>query len=331
MSLSASLANVGHPVAYYPRLARFFGSVNVAILFAQLHYWGQRCESDLGTYKTSEEFTEETGLSYREQATARKHLRQAGFLIETPRRLEHRVYFRLNLEAVDAAFDAWTEAQTKAQSPNDENAFREIPKAQFGSVAKRSSGDAANAVGGVRQTHSVISTETPTETTAETTAESITTMATAKAAPMVVVAPNGTVYEIPAELKYPGEKTKSHKAWIAYAIAYEQRYRTWPLWNATVGGQICKFIDRVGTELAPRIAVHYVRRVNEDFIVKQMHPVKLLLSDAEKWATQHQTGTTMTSHQAKQADQLQANTSVAERAMAILRAQRTAKEGFNAS
>jgi phage antirepressor YoqD-like protein len=77
----------GHPVAYYPRLARFFGSVNVAILFAQLHYWSQRGESDLGTHKSSEQFTEETGLSYREQVTARKQLREAGFLIETHRRL----------------------------------------------------------------------------------------------------------------------------------------------------------------------------------------------------------------------------------------------------
>ena len=77
MSLSASLTNVGHPVAYYPRLARFFGSVNVAILFAQLHYWSQRGESDLGTHKSSEQFTEETGLSYREQVTARKQLRDA--------------------------------------------------------------------------------------------------------------------------------------------------------------------------------------------------------------------------------------------------------------
>jgi hypothetical protein len=132
MSLSASLTNAGHPVAYYPRLARFFGSVNVAILFAQLHYWSQRGESDLGTHKSSEQFTEETGLSYREQVTARKQLREAGFLIETHRRLEHRVYYRLNLEAVDAAFDAWTEAQTK-RNPR-------TTKTQFGKTQIRSPG-----------------------------------------------------------------------------------------------------------------------------------------------------------------------------------------------
>ncbi|MGB6097903.1 MAG: hypothetical protein WBF95_16600 [Comamonas thiooxydans] len=300
MSLSASLTNVGHPVAYYPRLARFFGSVNVAILFAQLHYWSQRGESDLGTHKSSEQFTEETGLSYREQVTARKQLREAGFLVETHRRLEHRIYYRLNLEAVDAAFDAWTEAQTKAQSPNDENAVRENTNPQLGSDAKSSPGAADSSLDELRQTQSVINTETPHKTPTET--PSTAAKAGAKAAkvkepkepkevkPMMVVAPNGVTHVIPGELHYPGESTKSHKTWVAYAIAYHGRYKDWPLWNASVAGQISQFIDKVGVERAPRIAVHYVRRVEEKFISDQLHPVGLLLSNAQKWATQQQTG-----------------------------------------
>jgi hypothetical protein len=36
--------------------------------------------------------------------------------------------------------------------------------------------------------------------------------------------------------------------------------------------------------------VHYVRRVEEKFICDQLHPVGLLLRDAQKWATQQQTG-----------------------------------------
>lgn len=146
-------------------------------------------------------------------------------------------------------------------------------------------------------------------------------------APMQIVAGDGTIYDIPAELRYPGPDTRSHKAWVAYAIAYEKRYGSWPIWNSTVGGQICNFIDRVGVELAPRVAVHYVRRVNEEFVVRQMHPVKLLQSDAEKWATQQQTGASMTSARAKQADQLDANASVGADAMAIIRAQRAASQG----
>lgn len=155
MSLFASLSNVGRAVAYYPRLAHFFGSVNAAILFAQLHYWDGRSESPLGTYKTADELSLETGLSYREQATARAILRDAGYLIETHRRLEHRVYFKLDAAVIDAAYEAWT----KAQSPNDENAFREMPKAQSGEVAKRRSGAAKTSSVELRKAQSDKSTE----------------------------------------------------------------------------------------------------------------------------------------------------------------------------
>lgn len=119
---------------------------------------------------------------------------------------------------------------------------------------------------------------------------------------MIIQAPNGVEYEIPGELRYPGPDTKTHKTWVAYAIAYKVRYHAWPIWNATVAGQIAQFIARVGAEPAPRVAVHYVRRVAEEFIVRQMHPVKLLLADAEKWAAQTSTGQTMTNTRARQAD-----------------------------
>ena len=148
--------------------------------------------------------------------------------------------------------------------------------------------------------------------------------------PMVITAPNGTVYSIPGELKYPGAGTKTHKAWLAYAIAYQQRYNAWPTWNATVAGQMAKFIGRVGEDAAPRVAVHYVRRVNEEFVVRQMHPVKQLLSDAEKWATQQQTGASMTNTRARQADQTEANCSAADEAIALMRARRQAKGAANA-
>lgn len=133
---------------------------------------------------------------------------------------------------------------------------------------------------------------------------------------MLIPAANGIVHEIPGDLRYPGDGTKTHKTWIAYAIAYHGRYHAWPVWNATVGGQISNFIERVGIERAPRIAVHYVRRVHEEFVVKQMHPVKLLQSDAEKWATQCDTGRTVTSEGARQMDRTATNANTAEGAVA---------------
>ena len=163
VSLTSSLVNVGRAVAYYPKLSKFFGSVNASIFFAQLHYWQSRSSDELGVFKTAEEWTEETGLSYREQATARKLLIDLGVLVETHRRLQHRVYYRLNLEVVDAAFDAWTEAQF----PNDENAIGEVRNPQFGNCEKRNPGDAENAVGGAIKAQSVNKEKITAEITAE--------------------------------------------------------------------------------------------------------------------------------------------------------------------
>lgn len=92
------LKTSGNVIAYYPKLAKPLGSVNAAILFGQLFYWQDKATSELGVYKTQEEIENETGLSRREQESARKNMRDRGILIETHKRLEHRLYFKLDLD-----------------------------------------------------------------------------------------------------------------------------------------------------------------------------------------------------------------------------------------
>lgn len=127
-----SLRVMGRVVAYHPRIAKHVGGVNAAILLCQLIYWDDRAaDQELGIYKTSEEWEEETGLSYREQATARTKLRELGLLTETSKRLQHRIYYKINHDAFNELIaqihtDSTAIPQVpEAQSPNDENAFRE--------------------------------------------------------------------------------------------------------------------------------------------------------------------------------------------------------------
>ena len=135
MSLIQSMRDIGRPVVYYARLARFFGSVNASILFSQLAYWQDRTSSPLGVFKSSDELLEETGLSYREQVTARKHLTSKGYLVETHKRLEHKIFYRLDFDLIDAAFGEWSKRHFpncgKRSSPNDESAVRGLRMAQF--------------------------------------------------------------------------------------------------------------------------------------------------------------------------------------------------------
>lgn len=101
MRPSESLKIAGRPIAYYPKLAKPLGGVNASILFSHFFYWHDKTQHELGIYRTAEEIELETGLSVQEQRTARAKLKARGILIETEKRIEHRIYYKLDLNAFD--------------------------------------------------------------------------------------------------------------------------------------------------------------------------------------------------------------------------------------
>jgi len=108
------------------------GSVNAVLFFGQIFYWQDKTDSPIGVYKSSEEIQHETGLTYREQANAREKLRASGVLVETEKRLEHRIYFRVDFDALDALL-----ANCGNSTPrNDKSAVRGTTKAQSDETTK---------------------------------------------------------------------------------------------------------------------------------------------------------------------------------------------------
>lgn len=101
MRVADVLRELGRPIAYYPFLARYLGGVNAAVFFCQIFYWQDKATSELGVHKTSAELESETGLSYEEQRSARASLRASGVLIETEKRIEHKIYFRVDEDALE--------------------------------------------------------------------------------------------------------------------------------------------------------------------------------------------------------------------------------------
>lgn len=299
--MSGPTSNWGHPVAYHPRLSKFFKSLNAAIFFGQLSYWSNKTENPLGVYKTAEEWLDETGLSYREQATARRVLSEPGFVIETNKRLEHRLFFLIDWDAFNAAFDAWSAENppapngklakaSKRNPPNDENAFR-------GDTNQRSS---------IR-----------TETTAETTL-----------LPAAPTALPTAVEVLPAKAKRVSKpkaddtldtelQAACRATWAAYAGEYRARYGIEPVRNAKVNSNVKDFVKRIGHDEAPGVAAFYVRNVSEAFVVRGCHALGTLLQNAEAYRTQWATGQSMTNTRAKQIDQSQANFSAVDEAMTL--------------
>lgn len=301
--------NWGHPVAYHPMLSHFFESVNSAIFFCQLRYWSDRTGNPLGVYKTSEEWTKETGLSYREQATARRILSDPGFVIETNKRLEHRIYFLIDWSAFNPAFEAWLAANPPT------------PIAQAPNCVKRISPNDENAIGGKRKRRSSIEAETTAETTADI----------PSAAPTALPA---VIEVLPALGKQKASKAKPDDAqdtelqaackttWAAYLGEYRARYGIDPVRNAKVNSNVKEFVKRIGHDEAPGVAAFYVRNVSEAFVVRGCHALGTLLQNAEAYRTQWATGQAMTNTRAQQADKTQSNFDAAQGAKALLRARR---------
>jgi hypothetical protein len=120
LKLTELLTDPGRPVAFYPRLRALTGSTNATVLLCQLIYWqGKQADTDGWIQKrveaaeddpdgaldaSNQSIEMETGLTYCEQATARRQLRDRGFLRERRDRADNWVYFQVDLEAVERAW-----------------------------------------------------------------------------------------------------------------------------------------------------------------------------------------------------------------------------------
>lgn len=104
----AVIAILGSPIAYYTAFARVLGGVEAGILTSQFFYWyGKGHDPDGWIYKTQAEIEEETGLTRRNQETARKKLRDLGVLEERYTGMPAKLYYRLNLDRLFSLMNSW--------------------------------------------------------------------------------------------------------------------------------------------------------------------------------------------------------------------------------
>ncbi len=91
------LENFDRPIAFHRCFVTLTGSVTAALMLSQAMYWQKRTKDPEGWWwKTMEDWTEETGLSRKEQESARRRLRNAGLLEEERRGVPARLYFRVD-------------------------------------------------------------------------------------------------------------------------------------------------------------------------------------------------------------------------------------------
>ena len=89
------------PIAFHRVFVTLTGSVKAAVLLSQAVYWQKRAkQADGWWYKTAKEWTEETGLTKREQDTARRECEK--YLNTDLRGIPATLYWQVNEEALRA-------------------------------------------------------------------------------------------------------------------------------------------------------------------------------------------------------------------------------------
>ncbi|MGT3216511.1 hypothetical protein [Yersinia enterocolitica] len=315
MRPSDLLLDFGRPVAYYPGLVKYMGSPHAVIFFGQIFYWQDKAHSELGVQKTQEEIQEETGLTVEQQKTARKQLVSRGILIETNKRLEHKMYYRVDCDRLNEIID-----NKLSDSRNGVSLIRETVKPSPAKSENPSPRARKTLVRGEVNPRFDL-TEITTKNTTEITTENYICVTAQPPA-------SGATTPIPKPQETPLREA-CRKTWEAYKNGYWERYGVDPVRNAKVSSQIKQFVERVGMEAAPHVAKFYLL-VNNTFYVQKLHPVGCLLADAESLHTQWATGRTMTATRAKQIDSTQTNLNAADETIRMLRARRAANGGQHA-
>lgn len=87
------------PIAYHPILARACGGVLAGIFLSQILYWTPRGKLPGGwIWKTQADMEGETGLTRRNQETARRRLTTIGVLEEKKRGVPAKLHYRVNID-----------------------------------------------------------------------------------------------------------------------------------------------------------------------------------------------------------------------------------------
>lgn len=101
MSYSSIIRNcLSKPIAFHRIFVDIAGGVAEGLFLSQLYYWMPRAKHDF-IYKTFAEWQEEIGLTRREFESARKTLKQKGLLTEKQQGMDRKLWFKLDLDALD--------------------------------------------------------------------------------------------------------------------------------------------------------------------------------------------------------------------------------------
>lgn len=134
------------PIAVSPLVIKVTGSAKLALLWSQINYWTDKTENPEGwIYKTREKVFDETGLSRKEQETARALGAELGILESRVMGTPPTVHFRVDMERMIQLTEEWlakneSEVPKRAVSAKPTRAIewlRNIPAADMAEMTSK--------------------------------------------------------------------------------------------------------------------------------------------------------------------------------------------------
>jgi hypothetical protein len=112
------------PIAFHRCFVTLTGSVNAALMLSQAVYWQKRNKDAGWWYQTQAKWEDETGLSRREQDTARRDLRGKPFWNEELKGLPGKMHYSVDLEILMDCLEEIQSPQTSlAESAKQDGAI----------------------------------------------------------------------------------------------------------------------------------------------------------------------------------------------------------------
>ncbi len=207
---------------------------------------------------------------------------------------------------------AWVGGRKKIRSTSEKNPSRVGEKSEPGSEKSPTNQDTSNHDTNQDTSHS--SQDAPA--------------APPQPAALALVPAGAPRCEIPEDMPGPKDpECKTFKAWANYAMAYRNRYKTWPVWNAKAGGLLGQLVDRLGADEAHQVAAYFLK-INDARIISGCHNLGDLLAKCESYRTQWVTNRQMNATTARQQEQTQANINAAHDAADAIRNQEGKRNAF---
>jgi hypothetical protein len=122
--MSDRVAWTDRPIAYRPVLAKAFGGVKAGVFLSQLLYWDGKGDDPDWTFKTAENFEDETGLTRKEQEGARRSLKACGVLIEELHGVPPTLWFRVDFDVLNDVVSNFPQT-SNLNSPKRRNQIRQ--------------------------------------------------------------------------------------------------------------------------------------------------------------------------------------------------------------